>query len=75
MNLNWQDYVKIDKSLVRPVSDNFGQSGNQEAQQKLGWHPEVKFDQLVEIMVNEDMIRWKRHLNGESFPWDIHNLR
>jgi hypothetical protein len=36
----------------------------------LGWQPCVKFDKLVEIMVNEDLARWQRHLKGETFPWD-----
>jgi hypothetical protein len=24
----------------------------------------------VEIMVEEDLARWKRSLKGEQFPWD-----
>jgi len=36
----------------------------------LGWKPKVKFKDLVRIMVNEDLKRWKKFLNGDFFPWD-----
>jgi GDPmannose 4,6-dehydratase len=41
------------------------------ARSRLDWQPRVKFGRLVEIMVEEDLKRWKRHLNGERFPWDV----
>jgi GDP-D-mannose dehydratase len=48
------------------------QKGNYaKARAVLDWKPQVKFDRLVKIMVEEDLKRWKRHLSGERFPWDI----
>jgi len=43
------------------------------AKKILGWEPRTKFAGLVEIMVKEDLERWKRWLNGERFPWDAPN--
>jgi GDPmannose 4,6-dehydratase len=69
--LNWSDYVESDAALLRP-SDIVVQKGNYaKARAVLDWKPQVKFDRLVKIMVEEDLKRWKRHLSGERFPWDI----
>jgi hypothetical protein len=41
---------------------------------KLNVHlAKVKFDGLVRIMVEEEIKRWSRWLNGETFPWDAPN--
>jgi len=70
VGLNWSEYVETDASLVRP-SDIVLQRGDySKAKTKLGWQPLVKFQQLVEIMMEEDLARWKRHIKGEQFPWD-----
>jgi len=71
--LDWAQYVKTDPALVRPVDVPFAMGDNSKAQKVLGWQPQVKFNRLVEIMVAEDLARWRRHLKGESFPWDAVN--
>jgi GDPmannose 4,6-dehydratase len=43
------------------------------AEAKLGWKPKVKFKELVSIMVNEEINRWKKYTSGERFPWDAPN--
>lgn len=68
--LDWQRYVKTDPGLLRPVDIPFAMGDHSRANKMLGWRPGVKFDRLVELMVNEDLSRWRRHLKGESFPWD-----
>ncbi len=68
--LDWEQYVKTDPALVRPVDVPFAMGNNSKARKVLGWQPQVKFDRLVEIMVEEDLARWRRHLKGEVFPWD-----
>jgi len=68
--LDWQRYVKTDPDLLRPVDVPFAIGDYNKTRQVLGWQPCVKFDKLVEIMVNEDLARWQRHLKGETFPWD-----
>ena len=73
VGLDWQEYVKVDKRFLRPLDVNFLQGDYSKAKAKLGWKPKVKFDKLVKIMVNEDLNRWERWLNGERFPWDAPN--
>ena len=33
----------------------------------------MKFAELVELMVKEDLGRWERWQRGELFPWDALN--
>lgn len=73
VNLNWKKYVKIDKKFFRPLDVEFLQGNYSKAKKKLNWQPKIKFDQLVEIMVKEDLNRWKKWKKGEHFPWDASN--
>lgn len=73
VNLDWQKYVKSDKKLFRPLDVNYLQGDFSRAREKLGWEPKVKFDELVNIMVKEDLDRWERWQAGERFPWDAPN--
>ncbi|MFC2019189.1 GDP-mannose 4,6-dehydratase [Chloroflexota bacterium] len=70
VGLDWQVYVKVDEKLLRPLDVNFLQGDYSKGKEKLGWVPKIKFEQLVEIMVREDLSRWERWLKGERFPWD-----
>ena len=71
LGLDWKEYVKYDRSTA---SENGERYDSSEAQKELGWRPEVKFDEIVKIMVEEDLRRWKMHLEGKSFPWDINSV-
>ena len=73
VNLDWQKYVKVDERFLRPLDTDFLQGDYSKAKQKLGWEPKVKFNQLVDIMVKEDLSRWERWLRGEKFSWDAPN--
>lgn len=70
LNLDWREYVKEDKSFLRPLDVSLLQGDYSKAKQKLAWEPEIKFKKLVSLMVEEDLDRWKRWQNGERFPWD-----
>lgn len=71
--LDWQKHVKIDKRFLRPLDVNYLQGDYEKSKRKLGWQPKVKFNELVEIMVKEDLRRWERWQAGEVFPWDAPN--
>lgn len=73
VGLDWQDYIKVDKRFFRPLDVNFLQGDYSKAKEKLGWTPKVKFGELVNIMVKEDLSRWERWQSGERFPWDAPN--
>ncbi len=71
--LDWEKYVTVEERFLRPLDVNFLQGDYTKAKQKLGWEPKVKFNELVEIMVKEDLSRWQRWSKGERFPWDAPN--
>lgn len=53
--LDWRRYVERDPKLVRPaeVDQLCGDSGK--ARRNLGWRPQVKFRELIEMMVEADV--------------------
>lgn len=69
-NLNPDDYVKVSKSLVRPLEVDNLQGSYERASELLDWRPKIKFKQLLKIMYDEDLRRWKDYLSGKVFPWD-----
>jgi GDPmannose 4,6-dehydratase len=71
--LDWQKYVKVDKRFLRPLDVPSLCGDYSKAKRKLGWTPKTKFNELVELMVKEEINRWKRWINGERFPWDAPN--
>jgi len=73
VGLDWGKYVKVDERFLRPLDVNFLQGDYSKAKRKLGWGPRVKFAELVELMVKEDLSRWQRWQKGERFPWDAPN--
>jgi GDPmannose 4,6-dehydratase len=62
--LEWEKYVKIDQSLVRPAEVDLLIGDPAKAKKKLGWVPEVTFEKLVERMVKADLAR----LQGRPVP-------
>jgi len=64
VGLNWQKYVEIDPTLVRPAEVDLLIGDASKARAKLGWKPEVTFEQLVERMVLADLAR----LQGKPIP-------
>ena len=73
VGLDWQDYVKINEKYNRPLDVNYLQGNYSKSKEKLKWEPKVKFDEIVNIMVNADLERWQRWQDGERFPWDAPN--
>lgn len=55
VGLDWQDYVEIDQSLMRPaeIYDLRGDYGK--AKIALGWKPKATFEELVRIMVDSEI--------------------
>lgn len=71
--LDWKLYVRVDNQYKRPYEVPYLKGDYSKAKRILGWEPKTKFEELVRIMVEADLDRWKRHLNGESFAWDAPN--
>lgn len=70
VGLDWEKYVKTDKKFFRPLDVNYLCGDFSKIEKDLGWKPKVKFTDLIKIMVNEDMERWEKFLDGKFFPWD-----
>jgi len=70
LNLDWKDYVKTDEKYFRPLDINLLRGDYSKAKDELGWEPKTKFHDLIKLMVNEDLQRWKMFLDGKVFPWD-----
>jgi GDPmannose 4,6-dehydratase len=62
--LDWNKYVEIDPSLVRPAEVDLLIGDPAKARLKLGWKPEMTFEQLIERMVLADLAR----LQGQPLP-------
>ena len=50
-----EDYVTFDEKMVRPSEVDLLVGDSGKAREKLGWSPVVEFDQLVQIMVENDL--------------------
>lgn len=53
--LDWQEYVEMDPSLLRPAEVNLLCGDASKAKRVLGWEPRVSFEQLVRMMVDSDL--------------------
>ena len=59
---DWKPYVSQDPRFMRPAEVDLLLSDPGKAREKLGWSCEVSFDQLVQMMVEADIDRWKQRL-------------
>jgi GDPmannose 4,6-dehydratase len=57
--LDWKRYVKIDERYFRPSEVDLLIGDYAKAKAKLGWEPTVRFDELVQMMVDADRERGK----------------
>ena len=55
VDLDYRDYLNIDDNLFRPSEVNILLGDASKAHKKLGWSPEVSFEQLIEEMIEGDL--------------------
>jgi len=60
LDLDYQEFVKIDQRFVRPAEVDVLLGDNSRARKELGWESEVSFRELVEMMVDNDMKHLKK---------------
>lgn len=70
VGLDWKKYVKTDRRFMRPSEVDYLCGDSKKAKTKLGWEPKISFEELVRMLVNEDVKRWKMFIDGKSFAWD-----
>ncbi|MCL5407392.1 MAG: GDP-mannose 4,6-dehydratase [Patescibacteria group bacterium] len=54
---DWQKYVKIDSKFMRPAEVMELRADITKAKNKLNWKPEIKFKELVKMMVEAEITR------------------
>jgi GDPmannose 4,6-dehydratase len=58
VGLDWQEYVQVDPALQRGKAELHRLVGDaSRARARLGWEPEVGFDELVRLLVDADLER------------------
>jgi GDPmannose 4,6-dehydratase len=55
VGLNWKDYVVTDPIFYRPAEEIILVADSSKAREKLGWHPEVSFEELLHMMIERDL--------------------
>tara|TARA_R100000008_G_C3572827_1_gene163310 strand:+ start:612 stop:1574 length:963 start_codon:yes stop_codon:yes gene_type:complete len=55
LDMNYEDYVTVDKKFFRPQELNFLKGDSTEIRETLGWKPEYTFESMVEEMVDHWM--------------------
>jgi GDPmannose 4,6-dehydratase len=53
-------YVKVDERFLRPAEVDHLLGDSTYAREKLGWEPEVSFDEMVRMMVDYDLEKYKK---------------
>jgi GDPmannose 4,6-dehydratase len=57
VGLNWESCVVVNERFYRPIDVNELRGDASRARQRLGWKPEVTFEQLVSMMVKAELER------------------
>ena len=65
VGLDWQNHVEIDTKLIRPAEVDVLCGNATKAREKLGWEPEVGFEQLIKMMVQADLLQVQKLQNWE----------
>lgn len=70
LNLNWTDYIEIDKNYFRPAEVDFLLGDGSKAKKKLGWESKTNFRDLIKIMLKADL----QQEFADSEPHKIKNV-
>ena len=68
VGLDYEKYVVVDQTLVRPAEVDHLVGDASLAKQELGWEPRVSFRELVEMMVDADLERLSGASSGTASP-------
>jgi len=64
VDLNWQDHVVSDPSLVRPLETGQTLADASKARKVLSWKPTISFEEMISKMVDAQIARLKATLGG-----------
>ena len=55
LNLNWEDHVIIDNTLLRPTDLLYGSANPEKANSLLGWKAKYKMNDVIEKMIEFEL--------------------
>ena len=55
VDLDWEEFVVVDEKFFRPAEVNILLGNAARAREELGWVPEVSFEDMVQMMVENDL--------------------
>jgi GDPmannose 4,6-dehydratase len=67
VGLDWEKHVEIDPKFLRPAEVDCLCGDATKAREKLGWVPEVTFEELVKMMVQADLELVRAGANGNGY--------
>src|SRR5260370_2196886 len=67
VDLDWKEFVRHDKRYERPAEVDLLIGNPAKAKKKLGWEPKVRFEELIQIMVDADLAMARGSI-GKT-PW------
>ncbi|PYU09400.1 MAG: GDP-mannose 4,6-dehydratase [Acidobacteria bacterium] len=67
VGLHWEKHVEIDPKLLRPAEVDCLCGNASKAREKLGWEPEVTFEELIKMMVEADLETVRAAGNGNGY--------
>src|SRR5260370_1926654 len=73
VGLDGEEHVEIDPKLIRPAEVDILCGDASKAREKLGWEPEVGFDELIKMMVEADLEVVQKAENGIAFAASLRN--
>lgn len=59
VGLDWEDHVVSDERLLRPTEITELQGDSSLAKKELGWEPRTSFEELIQLMVDADLERFR----------------
>ncbi len=63
LDLDWNEYVVVDQQYYRPAEVDLLVSDPTKAKERLGWEPEVSFNELIQMMVDADLAHLRQIFN------------
>ena len=73
VDLDWEEHVEIDPKFIRPAEVDFLCGDATKARERLGWEPEVTFEELIKMMVEADLEAVQKAENGIAFAASLRN--
>ena len=70
VNLDYMQYIEISNKFKRPIDVNYLKGNPTKLKKSLNWQQHVSFKELVKLMVDADINRWKSILAGKIIPTD-----